>query len=172
MLLIDLCFLKVLFINTSSFLDWQIARHLVSPWQQEMKWRRCDAVLSCFHTGSLSLCVHFHSVPSTWRILPHDRLNASHWPHLSAYTLQCSGGLWSVPHTPKHQAYFSHHCVQLLLWCFCTKFPRDHLVVCLDDWLFDGYKITFMCSFFSQAIMPHFHVFVFLQLWCVCAGVY
>lgn len=38
-------------------------KSFVSLWQQGMKWWGYDAVLSCFHTGSLSLSlyVHFHS---------------------------------------------------------------------------------------------------------------
>lgn len=129
------------------------------------------------------ILVHSRSVFTFTPCPPHDA--SSHMTDLTHHTGPASqrthssvsvgsGGLWSVPHTPKHQAYFSHHCVHLLLGCFCTKFPRDHLVVCLDDWLLDGYKITFMLVvlFFSPAIMPHFHVFVCLQRRCVCAGAY
>lgn len=116
------------------------------------------------------ILVHSRSVFTFTPCPPHDA--SSHMTDLTHHTGPASqrthssvsvgsGGLWSVPHTPKHQAYFSHHCVHLLLWCFCTKFPRDHLV---------GYKITFMLVvlfFFTSNHAPFSCVCVFAALVCM-----
>lgn len=116
------------------------------------------------------ILVHSRSVFTFTPCPPHDA--SSHMTDLTHHTGPASqrthssvsvgsGGLWSVPHTPKHQAYFSHHCVHLLLWCFCTKFPRDHLV---------GYKITFMLVvlfFLTSNHAPFSCVCVFAALVCM-----
>lgn len=116
------------------------------------------------------ILVHSRSVFPFTPCPPHDA--SSHMTDLTHHTGPASqrthssvsvgsGGLWSVPHTPKHQAYFSHHCVHLLLWCFCTKFPRDHLV---------GYKITFMLVvlfFLTSNHAPFSCVCVFAALVCM-----
>lgn len=121
--------------------DWQITQsHLVSLWQQEMKWRGewcCVVLFSYWFTLSLSLRAHFRSVSSTCDASSHMTDITHRTSPASQSGAPSASASSSGPKAFNRQAHQLY--VHLLLRCFCTAFPR----VPRCGWWADGLSFRF-----------------------------
>lgn len=143
-------------LKTDRLLDWQIAQsNLVYLWQQEMKWRGYDAVLSCFQ-AALPLCsVSLHALhmtrPPTWRTwgivqAPPPRLEPR------AHSLRGGGSL----------AFSSHHMCIYCCGVSALHFPETSVsfggMICFS--VDEGWFVLLWSPIMSYEHLSHFPVFV------------